>query len=395
MQRNRSIAALLVTTAALTLSGCGVREVVVPAAAPTAPEAPAVASPTQTSEPTSASQDPAFPEFPPIVIPDVTALTASSGRFATALSSLASPVSGVSVQGARCDTTGKVVNRGSLTEVNNGDGSGSFADGSLQVTNNGDGTGTYSDGALQITVNGNGSGTLSDGSLQIVINSDGSGTYSDGSLQITINSGGSGTYSDGALQVVNNGDGSGTHGDGSLRVVNNGDGSGTHSDGALQVVNNGDGTGTVDGAPTAMAPLAPLPLLGHFPQAGALAPVGRACGTLLRLSDRVLFDFAQATLRPEARPVLDGIARALDGAAGPVTVNGHTDSKGSNADNVGLSQRRADAVVAGLKQRGVRVELDTKAYGESQPIAQNELNGKDNPGGRALNRRVEIVVPGS
>jgi hypothetical protein len=50
-----------------------------------------------------------FPEFPPIVIPDVTALTESSGRFAESLADLATPVSGISVVGARCDTTGKVV----------------------------------------------------------------------------------------------------------------------------------------------------------------------------------------------------------------------------------------------------------------------------------------------
>jgi OmpA-OmpF porin, OOP family len=385
----------VLATATLALSGCGVREIVVPATtpAPATSVTTSVAS-TSTSAAIPASQNAVFPEFPPIVIPDVTALTTSSTRFATALRNLATPVSGISVQGARCDAKGKVVNRGSLTEVNNGDGSGTFADGALQVTNNGDGSGTYRDGALQITVATNGSGTLSDGALQIVINGDGSGTYSDGALEITIGSNGSGTYSDGALRIVNNGDGSGTYGDGALRVVNNGDGSGTHSDGALQAVNNGDGTGTVDGVPTTMAPLAPLPELGRFPKAGALAPVGKACGTLLRLSDRVLFDFAKAVLRPAAGPVLDEVARALDGVAGPVTVNGHTDAKGSDADNLDLAQRRADAVVAGLRQRGVATRFETNAFGESQPIAPNELNGKDNPAGRALNRRVEIIVPG-
>jgi OmpA-OmpF porin, OOP family len=384
-------------SAALGLTGCGVREVVVPSqsAAPVTGVAPSPAASSAASPVPSAPDAATFPEFPPITIPDVTALTASSATFTKALGDLATPVSGISVAGARCDTSGKVVNRGSLTEVAGGDGSGAWSDGSLQVTNNGDGSGTYSDGALQITVNGDGSGTYSNGSLQIVMNGDGSGTYGDGALQIAVSGNGSGTYSNGAIQIVNNGNGSGTYRDGSLSVTNNGNGSGTYSDGATSVVNNGDGTGMVNGESRAVTALAPLAPIGRFPSAGALAPVGRSCGTLLRLSDRVLFDFARSDIRPEASPALDALARALDGETSPVAVNGHTDSKGSDADNQALSQRRADAVVAELRRRGVEAPLAAAAFGESQPIAPNERGGKDDPAGRALNRRVEIVVPGS
>jgi OOP family OmpA-OmpF porin len=73
-------------------------------------------------------------------------------------------------------------------------------------------------------------------------------------------------------------------------------------------------------------------------------------------------------------------------------IRGHTDAKGSDAYNQDLSERRAQAVVAALRQRGVAHDASARGYGESQPVAPNEVDGKDNPGGRQLNRRVEIFV---
>jgi OOP family OmpA-OmpF porin len=149
----------------------------------------------------------------------------------------------------------------------------------------------------------------------------------------------------------------------------------------------------VNGSTVAMEPLAPVPPLGTFPPVGALAPVGKACGTLIRISDRVLFDFDQATLRPEAGPVLDEIAGALAAASGGLRIDGHTDSMGADAYNLDLSQRRAAAVVDGLRQRRVQASMEPTGFGEGRPIAANELAGRDNPAGRQLNRRVEIVIP--
>jgi len=151
----------------------------------------------------------------------------------------------------------------------------------------------------------------------------------------------------------------------------------------------------VNGIDTAMAPAPPLPLLGMFPRADALAPVGRACGTLVRLSDQVLFDSDKATLRPEAGAVLDKLAPALAAVSGPLEINGHTDAKGADGDNLSLSQNRATAVVDGLRQRGVQAAMQATGFGEAQPIAPNESNGVDDPAGRQLNRRVEIVIPES
>lgn len=338
-----------------------------------------------------------FPAFPPVVIPDVTALTGASKKFTSALARLTTPTSGVSVSGARCDTTGKVVNRGSLTEVNNGDGSGTFQDGSLQVTNSGDGSGVYRNGALQITVAADGSGALSDGSLQIAIESDGSGVYSDGAFEITLDGKGAGTLSDGSLQIAVAGDGSGTYSDGSLQEVNNGDGTGTFTDGALHVINKGDGTATFeDGADSGvvrMAPLPPVPDLGTFPPVRSLTPVGKACGTLIRLNSEVLFDFDKATLRPGADKIMDQLAGALKGVTSKIRIEGHTDAKGEDAYNQDLSERRSQAVVAALKQRSVSGVLVAAGFGEARPIAPNTKNGKDYPAGRQLNRRVEIVIP--
>ena len=73
-------------------------------------------------------------------------------------------------------------------------------------------------------------------------------------------------------------------------------------------------------------------------------------------------------------------------------VSGHTDAIGSDSYNQTLSENRANSVVDALVKRGVTTSLSATGYGESRPVAPNELNGKDNPAGRQLNRRVEIFV---
>ena len=78
-----------------------------------------------------------------------------------------------------------------------------------------------------------------------------------------------------------------------------------------------------------------------------------------------------------------------------ILVLGHSDGKGSSDYNQSLSERRAKTI------RGIilkKLKLDparivARGFGEGFPIAPNQLkNGQDNPRGRALNRRVEIVV---
>ncbi|MDD5758137.1 MAG: OmpA family protein [Desulfobulbaceae bacterium] len=71
-----------------------------------------------------------------------------------------------------------------------------------------------------------------------------------------------------------------------------------------------------------------------------------------------------------------------------IQVGGHTDSQGSDAYNLNLSQRRADAVVNLMMQLGIaQSRIEAAAYGEAQPIASN-----DSEAGRRMNRRVEIKI---
>jgi outer membrane protein OmpA-like peptidoglycan-associated protein len=71
-----------------------------------------------------------------------------------------------------------------------------------------------------------------------------------------------------------------------------------------------------------------------------------------------------------------------------VSVEGHTDSQGSDEHNLELSERRADAVQTALLEKAVDSNrIATRGYGEGFPVASN-----DNEGGRQLNRRVEIIL---
>jgi outer membrane protein OmpA-like peptidoglycan-associated protein len=113
-----------------------------------------------------------------------------------------------------------------------------------------------------------------------------------------------------------------------------------------------------------------------------------ARGLIVNLPD-ILFDFDQATLKPQAEVALSklcGIMLVADGYK--LSIEGHTDSVGSEEYNQRLSERRADSVRKYLTSCGVSsYMLSSKGYGESQPIASN-----DNTEGRQTNRRVEIVI---
>lgn len=103
----------------------------------------------------------------------------------------------------------------------------------------------------------------------------------------------------------------------------------------------------------------------------------------------VNFDFDKANIRPDAKVILDEAASIL--GRNPdvaVSVDGYTDSVGTDTYNQKLSERRADSVKSYLVGKGVSASrLTTKGFGESNPVASNST--KD---GRALNRRVELKV---
>ena len=200
--------------------------------------------------------------------------------------------------------------------------------------------------------------------------------------------------SSGATSVTNNGDGSGTFNDGKVTITNDGDGSGTYFDGKLSITNNGDGTAVVNGSTISAKPVPKAGKVGTFPSVDAAKPV-QSCGTVITLEDSVLFDFGSSELRGEASTTLTNLATVLkDSKAPKVQIQGHTDSVSDDAFNQKLSEQRAQAVSSALKADGVAADLEAVGYGETKPVAPNENpDGSDNPGGRRLNRRVEVFVP--
>ena len=118
-------------------------------------------------------------------------------------------------------------------------------------------------------------------------------------------------------------------------------------------------------------------------------------GVVVNLPD-VLFEFGKANLADGARVKVQDIAAVLnDQAQGRrVSVEGHTDSIGSESANQLLSERRADTVASALEGEGVSSQrLTTKGYGKRYPVAPNKhSDGADNPAGRAKNRRVEVII---
>jgi len=110
---------------------------------------------------------------------------------------------------------------------------------------------------------------------------------------------------------------------------------------------------------------------------------------VVTLPEAITFDTDSATVHPEYVDEIAFVARSLrDNPSSTVQVIGHTDNTGSTAHNQVLSERRATSVVAILTGNGVEAwRLRAAGLGYSNPIASN-----DTPGGRAQNRRVEIVI---
>lgn len=116
----------------------------------------------------------------------------------------------------------------------------------------------------------------------------------------------------------------------------------------------------------------------------------------MNLSGDVLFDYDKAFLKPEAEQALKKVAIVLSQfPQSQVTVEGYTDSKGASSANLQLARERAQAVKDWLVKNGgvPAANISTKGLGEQFPIAPNtNADGSDNPVGRALNRRVSIIV---
>ena len=124
---------------------------------------------------------------------------------------------------------------------------------------------------------------------------------------------------------------------------------------------------------------------------GQIAETRRtAMGLVMTLDSKsIRFDFDKANIKPEYRDVLNRIAGIMMAVKGyTIAVYGYTDDIGTQAYNLQLSQRRAEAVRTFLVQAGISATvMSTKGFGKSDP----RIRG-DSEQARAANRRVEIAI---
>ena len=107
------------------------------------------------------------------------------------------------------------------------------------------------------------------------------------------------------------------------------------------------------------------------------------------LRQRVIhFDFDQYTIKPEYQAIIACHAKYLrDRPSSRQTLEGHTDERGSREYNIGLGERRANAVSSALQAAGASAsQLTVVSYGEERPLCTESTEAC-----WAQNRRVEIV----
>jgi outer membrane protein OmpA-like peptidoglycan-associated protein len=112
-------------------------------------------------------------------------------------------------------------------------------------------------------------------------------------------------------------------------------------------------------------------------------------GILVEFNEKILFAFNKSDLSTTAESNLEKLASVLKQYPDTdIEIQGHTDSQGSDDYNMGLSERRASAVAASLRAKGVSAgRIRTKGFGETAPVASN-----DTEAGRAQNRRVDFLI---
>jgi outer membrane protein OmpA-like peptidoglycan-associated protein len=112
-------------------------------------------------------------------------------------------------------------------------------------------------------------------------------------------------------------------------------------------------------------------------------------GIVIDFKEKVLFGFDRSDLGANAATNLDKLINVLNKYPDTdIKILGHTDNKGTDEYNQGLSERRAISVSGYLKNHGITSgRVSTKGMGENDPIASN-----DTEEGRSQNRRVEFVI---
>ena len=112
-------------------------------------------------------------------------------------------------------------------------------------------------------------------------------------------------------------------------------------------------------------------------------------GIVVEFKDKVLFGYDQSDLSTQAQASLNKLATVLQKYPDTnIEILGHTDDRGTDEYNQGLSQRRAVSSANYLKANGINASrITTKGMGESDPKATNATDE-----GRTENHRVEFVI---
>jgi outer membrane protein OmpA-like peptidoglycan-associated protein len=121
------------------------------------------------------------------------------------------------------------------------------------------------------------------------------------------------------------------------------------------------------------------------PPPQALAPAARQPISFHALH----FDFDKSNLKPVAKDELDRTVKIMqDNPDLLLELQGNTDNVGTDAYNLALGKRRADAVFNYMKAKGINPDrLKEVSFGEGKPVASNATDA-----GRAQNRRVDLVI---
>jgi len=150
-------------------------------------------------------------------------------------------------------------------------------------------------------------------------------------------------------------------------------------------------------ATTVAAPATPAPAAQPAPAVKtattAPAPAPKQTQAVAAVAINIMFDFNSDQITPQGRQILDNLGQALNSErlkGNRFMLEGHTDSKGSDAYNMNLSERRAKSVMQYLvnAHRVDPARLETIGKGESEPL------DPANPE-RDINRRVQVMNLGS
>ena len=107
------------------------------------------------------------------------------------------------------------------------------------------------------------------------------------------------------------------------------------------------------------------------------------------------YEYDSAALHPRAQAQLKIVAGVLKASpAKKLQITGHTDAMGTDAYNIALSRKRAEAVKQFFLDQGVPLaQVETTGFGKEAPLSPNlKPDGSDNPEGRSHNRRAEIYL---